>query len=105
MYAVSSLEPQALDALKEGLVDWLGGLDDALTYVDELKLVQKAGKGMSGLAVYGVLKQEMWRETVGYLENFGAEDGRDFTIQAKRKRDREASEKKAKQWEVTKAKL
>ncbi|KAK3060190.1 hypothetical protein LTR53_020192, partial [Teratosphaeriaceae sp. CCFEE 6253] len=65
---------QALEAFREGIVDWLGGLDEALSYVDDLKLVQKAGKGMSGKQVYGDLKREMWRETVGYLENFGAED-------------------------------
>jgi len=85
-------------------VDWLGGLDEALTYVDELKLVQKAGKGMSGKQVYGDLKREMWRETVDYLENFGAEDGRDFMIQARRKREREVAEGKVKMWEA-KAKL
>ncbi|KAK4893979.1 hypothetical protein LTR27_007785 [Elasticomyces elasticus] len=95
---------KALEAFKEGIVDWLGGLDDALTYVDELKLVQKAGKGMSGKQVYGDLKREMWRETVGYLENFGAEDGRDFTTQARRLRERDAAESKVKTWEV-KAKL
>jgi len=85
-------------------VDWLGGLDEALTYVDELKLVQKAGKGMNGKQVYGDLKREMWRETIDYLENFGAEDGRDFMIQARRKREREVAEGKVKVWEA-KAKL
>ncbi|KAK0958522.1 hypothetical protein LTS01_021829 [Friedmanniomyces endolithicus] len=95
---------KALEAFKEGIVDWLGGLDEALTYVDELKLVQKAGKGMSGKQVYGDLKREMWRETVDYLENFGAEDGRDFMIQARRKREREVAEGKVKMWEA-KAKL
>ncbi|KAK5116848.1 hypothetical protein LTR85_009108 [Meristemomyces frigidus] len=96
---------KALEAFKEGIVDWLGGLDEALTYIDELKLVQKAGKGMTGKAVYGDLKREMWRETVGYLENFGAEDGRDFMAEGRKRKDREVSEKKVKQWEIVKAKL
>jgi Delta3-Delta2-enoyl-CoA isomerase len=87
---------QALDALKEGLVDFLGGLDEALAHIEELKLVQKAGKGMSGKAVYGDLKREMWRETVSYLENHGAEDGRDFLQQAQKKHESEAAEKKVK---------
>ena len=95
---------QALEALKEGIVDWLGGLEEALTHVDELKLVQKAQKGMSGKKAYGDLKREMWRETVDYLENFGAEDGRDFRVQAKNDRAKEASERKVKEWEA-KAKL
>lgn len=85
-------------------MDWLGGLDEALTYVEELKLVQKAGKGMSGKAVYGELKSEMWRETVGYLENFGDEHNREFAIQERRRRDRLLSEGKVEQWEA-KAKL
>ncbi|KAK0932506.1 hypothetical protein LTR91_017797 [Friedmanniomyces endolithicus] len=95
---------KALEAFKEGIVDWLGGLDEALAYVDELKLVQKACKGMNGKQVYGDLKREMWRETIDYLENFGAEDGRDFMIQARRKREREVAEGKVKVWEA-KAKL
>lgn len=98
------IDIQALEALKEGILDWLGGLDEALAYIDELKLVQKAGKGMNGKAVYGELKREMWRETVQYLENFGAEDGRDFATQARIKRGKEASEKKVSEWEA-KAKL
>ncbi|TKA37723.1 hypothetical protein B0A54_11807 [Friedmanniomyces endolithicus] len=91
---------KALEAFKEGIVDWLGGLDEALAYVDELKLVQKAGKGMNGKQVYGDLKREMWRETVDYLENFGAEDGRDFMIQTRRNREREVAEGKVKVWEA-----
>ena len=65
----------------------------------------KSGKGMSGLFVYADLKREMWRETVWYLENFGAEHGRDFQIAARVKADREVAEKKVKQWESVKAKL
>jgi Delta3-Delta2-enoyl-CoA isomerase len=59
---------------------------------------------MSGKAVYGDLKREMWRETVGYLENYGAEDGRDFILQSQKKKEREAAEKKVQIWEA-KAKL
>ena len=85
-------------------MDWLGGLEDTLTYIDELKLVQKAGKGLSGKQVYGDLKREMWRETVGYLENFGAEDGREFAIEARKRRDWGLAEGRVKAWEA-KAKL
>ncbi|KAK5118817.1 hypothetical protein LTR62_000026 [Meristemomyces frigidus] len=95
---------KALDALKEGIVDWLGGLDEALAHVQELKLVQKVGKGVTGKAVYGDLKREMWRETVGYLESFGDEDQRDFVAAAVKLRERQAAENKVKLWEA-KAKL
>ena len=60
---------------------------------------------MSGLAVYGELKREMWRETVGYLENYGAEHGRDFVIAAKVKEERELAERKVKQLETIRSKL
>ncbi|KAI9832768.1 MAG: hypothetical protein M1819_003988 [Sarea resinae] len=54
----------ALEALKEGIVDSLGGLDEVLTFIDEMKLVNMGGTG-----VYGKLKAEMWRETVQYLRD------------------------------------
>jgi Delta3-Delta2-enoyl-CoA isomerase len=59
----------ALEALKEGIVDGLGGLDEVLMFVDEMKL---RAKGKSG--VYGRLKAEMWRETVGFLSSGGTGD-------------------------------
>lgn len=59
----------ALEALKEGIVDGLGGLDEVLMFVDETKL---RIKGKSG--VYGRLKAEMWRETVGFLSGGGTNE-------------------------------
>lgn len=53
----------ALEALKEGIVDGLGGVEEAVAFVEEMGL---GGKGRSG--VYGRLKAEMWGETVGLLE-------------------------------------
>ena len=55
---------------------------------------------MNGKLVYGMLKQEMWRETVEYLERFGAEDARDFRIESRRLQEREESERKVRAWEV-----
>ena len=54
----------ALEALKEGFLDGLGGVDDVVAFVNDLGLVDRARSG-----VYGRLKGEMWGETVGYLEN------------------------------------
>lgn len=59
----------ALEALKEGLVDGLGGLDEVLAIVDEMDLRVKSRSG-----VYGRLKAEMWRETVGFLNGGGTNE-------------------------------
>lgn len=56
----------ALEALEGGLVDGLGQWDVVEKFVVEMKLVGKADSG-----VYGQLKEEMWRETIGYLEEGG----------------------------------
>ncbi|KAF3359668.1 hypothetical protein VDGD_07859 [Verticillium dahliae] len=54
-------------ALEAGLVDALGGLDEALKLIADRKLTQRAKSG-----VYSVLKAEMWKESAYLLhqENF-----------------------------------
>jgi enoyl-CoA hydratase/carnithine racemase len=54
------------EALENGIVDALGGLEEMVGFVEKRKLV---GKGKS--EVYGILKGEMYRETKGYLEDAG----------------------------------
>lgn len=49
----------ALEALKEGIVDGLGGPDETLAFIKEFKLVDKA-QGTS----YGTIKEELYREVV-----------------------------------------
>ena len=61
--------PQALEALKDGIVDSVGGLDQALSFVEENALVKKTDKG-----VYGLLKREMFKEAVALLETSGRGD-------------------------------
>lgn len=53
----------ALEALKEGLVDGLGAAEDVLSFIEENKLVKRGHSG-----IYGILKEEMWGETVRYLD-------------------------------------
>jgi len=53
----------ALEALKEGLIDGLGGVDEALAFIAEMKLTQKA-QGQS----YGKIKEELYREVVKDLD-------------------------------------
>lgn len=55
-------------ALDNGIVDALGGMEEALKFVEERKLREKGTKG-----VYGLLKKEMWRESLCYLEKKGYE--------------------------------
>lgn len=96
---------QSLDALKEGIVDSLGGLDETLKYIQEMKLTLKVGPGMSGVNAYGYLKREMWRETVAFLEKWGEEAGRDFVIEAGLAKERRERDIKVAAWEARKSKL
>jgi enoyl-CoA hydratase/carnithine racemase len=57
----------ALEALKEGIVDGIGGLEETLKFISEMKLTQKA-QGKS----YGLIKEELYREVVKDLDE-GAE--------------------------------
>jgi len=92
----------AKEALEAGIVDGLGGLDEALAYVKEKKLQDKAKTG-----VYGVLKAEMYRESVGYLEGHDANEKRDeLNIKREEERRREGESRVA-EWSrnALKAKL
>jgi Delta3-Delta2-enoyl-CoA isomerase len=53
----------ALEALKEGIIDGVGGADETLAFIAEYKLVQKA-KGAS----YGKIKEELYREIIKDLD-------------------------------------
>ncbi|KAF2151077.1 ClpP/crotonase [Myriangium duriaei CBS 260.36] len=90
---------KSLDALKEGIVDGLGGLEEALKFIDESKLQTKSDKG-----VYGELKREMWRETVYYLENHGEDSTRQLEWTLARTKENAIRDKRVKAWEA-KAKL
>ena len=88
----------ALEALKEGIIDGVGGLDEVLMFIDEMKL---GVKGKTG--VYGRLKAEMWRETVGFLNGGGTSDdlARDFK---ELKQQEEVERKRVEEWERGKRK-
>lgn len=53
----------ALEGLKEGLLDGLGGMEEVVVFVKEMGLIDRGNTG-----VYGRLKQEMWGETVRLLD-------------------------------------
>lgn len=83
----------------------MGGLDDALTFVDELGLVAKAQPGMSGQQVYSELKREMYRETVELLENGNEEAAREAAMAEKRAKEDARREKNVATATWQKAKL
>ncbi|KAL6718693.1 hypothetical protein ACLMJK_002927 [Lecanora helva] len=84
----------ALEGLKEGFLDGLGGVPEVITFVQEMKLVDKAKSG-----VYGRLKTEMWGETVRLLDEY--ESGQDRANQeGKAQEQRQNEEKKrVEEWE------
>lgn len=53
----------ALEALKEGIIDGIGGPEETLAFIEEMKLVQK-GQSKS----YGRIKEELYREVVEDLK-------------------------------------
>ena len=96
---------QALDALKEGIVDSLGGLPEALVFIDEYKLVQKAGVGLSGKSAYSAIKREMYRETIADLEASTEESIREGARALQLVREKKAKEEKVREWERRRSKL
>ncbi|KAK4205744.1 ClpP/crotonase-like domain-containing protein [Triangularia verruculosa] len=54
------------EAVRGGLVDRVGGLEEVLQLVRERKLTDKAKTG-----IYGLLKTEMYRESVAFLTQAG----------------------------------
>ena len=84
----------ALEALKEGILDGLGSVEEVLAYVGEMGLVER---GKSG--VYGRLKAEMWRETVGLLDNAEGNDRREDRELLDQKRRQEEEKVRVANWE------
>ena len=84
----------ALEALKEGIVDGLGGVHEVLAFVGEMGLAER---GKSG--VYGRLKAEMWRETVAFLDNAEGSDRREERELQDQNRRQEEEKRRVEAWE------
>ena len=87
---------KALEALKEGMVDSLGDLEDCLGWIEELGLKGKAG------GVYGVLKEEMWRETAERLRNYDSEQKEDEQRNERNAKELDGRQKRVRAWESSK---
>ncbi len=55
----------AKEALKEGIVDALGGLDEVMEFARQRELVKMGNSG-----VYSALKEEMYMQSLGMLESY-----------------------------------
>ncbi len=89
-----------LEALKEGILDGLGGVEEVLAYVGEVGLVER---GKSG--VYGGLKAEMWRETVGFLDNVEGSDRREEREVQDQKRRQDEEKRRVEEWERSRGRV
>lgn len=86
-------------------MDWLGGLPEVLAHIEEFKLVQKAQPGMSGVQVYGMLKQDLYKETIDYLEATTEDSVRRSVKTLQWQREHRERRELVQAWERSRAKL
>ena len=84
----------ALEALKEGLVDGLGGGDEVMALITENRLTVRGES-----RVYGRLKAEMWKETVKMLDNDGDSEGSVQRDEGEDEKRREEQRLRVGEWE------
>lgn len=75
-------------------MDGLGGLEETVALIKELKL-----EGKAKTEVYGRLKVEMWRETIGYLEEADVDERRRDEWLKNQNKVEELERKKVEAWE------
>ncbi|KAF4624665.1 hypothetical protein G7Y89_g13504 [Cudoniella acicularis] len=98
VYKVLVLEAKRFggkEAFENGIVDGLGGMEEAMKLVIERKLAEKGKTG-----VYGLLKAEMFRETLGYLEDHKKEEERSRVENGKNDERRQAALTRADEWKI-----
>lgn len=84
----------ALEGVKEGLLDSVGGVEEAITLIQEMRLLDRAKSG-----VYGRLKQEMWGETVSLLEDYKDTEQKELRNRERQGTRREQEILRIEQWE------
>ena len=84
----------ALEGMKEGLLDSVGGVEEAITLIQEMRLLDRAKSG-----VYGRLKQEMWGETVSLLEDNKDSEQKERADRERQKTRKEQEIYRVEQWE------
>ena len=84
----------ALEGVKEGLLDSVGGVEEAIILIQEMRLLDRAKSG-----VYGRLKQEMWGETVSLLEDYKDSEQKEERNRERQNTRREQEIFRVEQWE------
>ena len=84
----------ALEGVKEGVLDSVGGVEEAITLIHEMRLLDRAKSG-----VYGRLKQEMWGETVSLLEDYKDSEQKESRNRERQDTRREQEILRVEQWE------
>lgn len=82
------------EALEGGIVDGLGGIEEALALVKERNLTEKGKTG-----VYGILKCEMYRESLAFLEGHTQEEKRYAGILKDNEQRKIDGQVRVKEWE------
>lgn len=90
------------EALEGGLVDALGMMDETMKFIGERKLADKAKTG-----VYGLLKREMYRETLGLIEGYEGQEKYNGDVIKKDEMRKKEGKSRVAEWErnAQKAKL
>jgi enoyl-CoA hydratase/carnithine racemase len=83
----------AKEALEGGIVDILGGMEEVISLIGERKLVEK---GKSG--IYGIMKGEMYRESIALMDGHEQEEKRDQAIVKADEKRKVESKKRVKEW-------
>jgi enoyl-CoA hydratase/carnithine racemase len=82
------------EALAEGIVDGLGGLDEVLKLVEGRKLLQRTSTG-----IYGAMKREMYRGVIATLEKHGEWQRAQDAVEKREEVLRLERRKKVEEWE------
>lgn len=84
----------AQEALKAGMVDELGGLDEVLNYIKARNLVKKGESG-----VYGKMKEDMYRGVVSFTEQHQANQRWRRVVDSEREEEKGFALRRVQEWE------
>ncbi|KAJ5233093.1 hypothetical protein N7468_006049 [Penicillium chermesinum] len=89
------------DSLQSGIVDGLGGLDEALNLIRDRKLLNKAATG-----IYGIMKEEMYSRVLNGIDDHAGNLAWRDAVEARKSGLQKQNIQSVEEWEKTsKAKL
>ncbi|RAL04606.1 enoyl-CoA hydratase/isomerase family protein [Aspergillus ibericus CBS 121593] len=88
------------EALKVGIVDGLGGMEETLGFVEQRKLVKMPETG-----IYGMMKEEMYRHSLGILDGHEGNVEWRGRVEEGKKRLEEVARREVERWERSRNKL